>query len=164
MPAASGRDVGLLLLRATIGVIMFGHGTEKLFGWFGGGGLDATGASFSKLGYPASRVFAAVAGVTESLGGAGLALGLLTPLAGAAVLGAMINAMAVVWHGSLYGDNGVEYEVLLAVTGASLALTGPGRHSIDHHLLGLGEPRWPVGAAAIILGFVLAAVVLLIRG
>nr|WP_232794009.1 MULTISPECIES: DoxX family protein [Pseudofrankia] len=164
MPATSGRDVGLLLLRVTIGVIMFGHGTQKLFGWFGGGGLDATAASFGRLGYPAARVCAVVAGLTEALGGAGLALGFLTPLAGAAILGTMINAMAAVWHGSLYGSDGIEYEVLLAMTGASLALTGPGRYSIDDYLGGLREPRWPVGAAAIVLGLVLAAVVLIIRG
>jgi len=172
--AASGRDLGLLLLRVTIGVIMFGHGTQKLFGWFGGQGLGVVGPSFSQLGYPAGRLFAAIAGLTEALGGAGLALGLLTPLAGAAILGAMINAMAVVWHGSLYGDNGIEYEVLLALTGASLALTGAGRYSLDHYLFdrypldrylgGLQEPRRRVGVAAIVLGLVLAAIVLLIRG
>nr|WP_307874814.1 DoxX family protein [Frankia nepalensis] len=163
-PARSGRDLGLLLLRATIGVIMFGHGTQKLFGWFGGSGLDGVAASFDRAGFPASRLFAVVAGLTEALGGAGLVLGLLTPLAGAAILGVMINAMAVVWSGSLYGSGGIEYEVVLAMGGAALALTGPGRFSVDHHLPVLREHRLDVGLASIALGLVLAAVVLLIRG
>ena len=75
-----------------------------------------------------------VAGLTEALGGLGLLFGLLTPLAGAAVLGTMINALAVKWGGGFFAPEGVEYEVLLAAGAAGLAFTGPGRLAVDRCL------------------------------
>src|SRR5690606_15400585 len=100
-PAAAAHpyDTGLLVLRLALGLTMAAHGAQKLFGWFGGGGLEGTGQFFAMSGYPAGETMALIAGLTETLGGLALAVGLLTPLAGAAVLGTMINAMAVKWGG-----------------------------------------------------------------
>ncbi|MGW1026346.1 DoxX family protein [Streptomyces sp. NPDC002577] len=156
-------DTGLLLLRLAVGLTMAAHGTQKLFGWFGGGGLDGTGQFFTMSGYPSGKAMAAVAGLTETLGGLGLALGLLTPLAGAAVFGTMINALAVKWGGGFFAPNGVEYELLLTVAAASLALTGPGRYAVDRFLPGLRTHRLTYGIAAVALGAVVAGATLLLR-
>lgn len=115
-------DGGLLLLRLALGLTVAAHGVQKLFGWFGGGGLEGTGQFFEMSGYPAGETMALIAGLSETLGGLALALGLLTPLAGAAVFGTMINALAVKWGGGFFAPEGVEYEILLAAGAAALAL------------------------------------------
>ncbi|SES21949.1 DoxX family protein [Streptomyces qinglanensis] len=159
----SGQDAGLLVLRLVVGLTMAAHGSQKLFGWFEGGGLDGTAQFFASSGYPAARTMALVAGLTEVLGGLGLALGLLTPLAGAAVFGTMLNALAVKWGGGFFAPQGVEYELLLTAAAAALALTGPGRLAADR-VLPLPRPHRLVhGAAALALGAVLAGLVLLLR-
>ena len=85
-------NTGLLILRIVVGVALVGHGTQKLFGWFGGHGPRTTGAFFEMLGYRPGTFFAVIAGLSEAAGGALLAVGGLTPLAGAAVVGVMLNA------------------------------------------------------------------------
>ncbi|MCG8968807.1 DoxX family membrane protein [Streptomyces sp. CL12-4] len=156
-------DVGLLVLRLALGLTIAAHGAQKLFGWFGGGGLEGTGQFFTMSGYPSGKAMAVVAGLTETLGGLGLLFGLLTPLAGAAVLGTMINALAVKWGGGFFAPEGVEYETLLAAGAAGLALTGPGRLAVDRYLPGLKEHRLVYGVIAVVLAAVLAGLVLLIR-
>ncbi|MFJ3704021.1 MULTISPECIES: DoxX family protein [Streptomyces] len=156
-------DVGLLLVRVVLGVTVAAHGAQKLFGWFGGGGIEGTGQFFTMSGYPSGRTMAVIAGLSETLGGLGLVLGLLTPLAGAAVLGTMINALAVKWGGGFFAPAGVEYEVLLLAGAAGLALTGPGRIAVDRFLPGLRAHRLAYGVAAVLLAAVIAALVLLIR-
>ncbi|MEU8437571.1 DoxX family protein [Streptomyces sp. NPDC029216] len=165
-PSTAAYDAGLLLLRVVLGLTVAGHGVQKLFGWFGGGGISGTGQFFGSVGYPAGDAMAALAGLTETLGGLGLAAGLLTPLAGAAVTGTMINALAVHGAGAFFAPKGMEYELLLAVAAAALTLTGPGRHALDRvlPLPALRDHRLPTGAAALGLGVVLAAVTLLVRG
>ncbi|MFG2710725.1 DoxX family membrane protein [Streptomyces goshikiensis] len=158
-----GHDVGLLLLRLVLGLTMAAHGSQKLFGWFGGGGISGTGQFFKAAGYPASEAMAAVAGLTETLGGLGLALGLLTPLAGAAVVGTMINAIAVRGTGAFFAPEGIEYELLLAAGAAALTLTGPGRYAVDRLLPVLRAHRLTHGAAALAVGIVLGCVMVLVR-
>ncbi|WP_433710246.1 DoxX family protein [Nocardia sp. CA-084685] len=158
-----GYDAGLLVLRLAIGLTVAAHGTQKLFGWFGGGGISGTGQFFSASGYPAGDAMAVVAGLSETLGGLGLALGLLTPLAAAAVLGVLINAIAVHGTGSFFAPKGFEYESTLALAAAALALAGPGRLSVDHYLPVLRTHRLVYGIAAIVLAVVAAIVVLLVR-
>ncbi|MGP3950795.1 DoxX family protein [Streptomyces sp. 7N604] len=162
-PSLPAYDAGLLVLRLALGLTMAVHGAQKLFGWFGGAGLDASGQFFTMSGYPSGKAMAAVAGLTETLGGLGLVLGLLTPLAGAAVAGTMVNAIAVKWGGGFFSPEGVEYELLLTAAAAALALTGPGRLAADRFLPGLRAHRLGHGIAAVVLGAVLAAVVLLLR-
>ncbi|MFK0290778.1 DoxX family protein [Streptomyces sp. NPDC090442] len=162
-PSPHGYDVGLLVLRLVLGLTMAAHGTQKLFGWFGGGGLDGTAKFFTASGYPSGRVMAVCAGLTETLGGLGLVLGLLTPLAAAAVVGTMINALAVKWGGGFFAPEGVEYELLLVTGAAALALTGPGRYAVDRFLPVLRAHRLVYGAGALVLAVVFAAVVLVLR-
>lgn len=159
--ALRAHDAGLFLLRLVVGLTMAAHGTQKLFGWFDGGGLKGTGAFFASSGYPSGTTMAAVAGVSETLGGLGLVLGLLTPLAGAAVVGTLINAMAVKWSGGFFAPKGVEYELVLAAGAAALALTGPGRFAADRLLPVLRGHRLRHGVYGVLLGVVAAAAVLL---
>ncbi|MFD7783806.1 DoxX family protein [Streptomyces nojiriensis] len=158
-----GHDAGLLLLRLVLGLTMAAHGSQKLFGWFGGGGISGTGQFFTASGYPAGDAMAVLAGLTETLGGLGLVLGLLTPLAGAAVVGTLINAIAVHGAGAFFAPKGIEYELLLTAGAAALALTGPGRYAVDRLLPVLRSHRLAHGALAVTLGVVLAAVLLLVR-
>ncbi|MBZ9594306.1 DoxX family protein [Streptomyces yangpuensis] len=165
-PAAlptAGQDTGLLLLRIVLGLTMAAHGAQKLFGWFGGGGISGTGTFFTASGYPAGDAMAVLAGLTETLGGLGLAAGLLTPLAGAAVVGTMINAIAVHGAGSFFAPAGIEYELLLTAGAAALTLTGPGAYAADRFLPVLRAHRLTHGALALTLGIVLAAATLLVR-
>lgn len=159
-----GHDTGLLLLRLVLGLTMAAHGSQKLFGWFGGGGVSGTGKFFTASGYPAGEAMAVLAGLTETLGGLGLAAGLLTPLAGAAVVGTLINAIAVHGTGSFFAPEGIEYELLLTAGAAALTLTGPGRYAADRFLPVLRGHRLSHGALALALGAALAAVMLLVRG
>ncbi|WP_406493045.1 DoxX family protein [Streptomyces sp. NBC_00846] len=164
-PAAPARayDIGLLVLRLALGLTMAAHGAQKLFGWFGGGGIDGTGQFFAASGYPSPKAFAVVAGLSETLGGLGLVLGLLTPLAAAAVAGTLVNAISVKWGGGFFAPEGVEYELLIALTAVALALTGPGRIAVDRLLPRLRSHRVAYGVAAIALGAVVAGVTLLLR-
>lgn len=162
-PSTPAHDTGLLILRLVLGLTMAAHGAQKLFGWFGGGGISGTGQFFTASGYPAGDAMAVLAGLTETLGGLGLAAGLLTPLAGAALFGTMINAIAVHGAGSFFAPEGIEYELLLTAGAAALALTGPGRYAVDRFLPVLRAHRLTHGALAVALGAVLAAVLLLVR-
>ncbi|MFB6675034.1 DoxX family protein [Streptomyces sp. NPDC056390] len=164
-PAAPAHayDLGLLVLRLALGLTMAAHGAQKLFGWFGGGGIDGTGQFFAASGYPSPKAFAAVAGLSETLGGLGLALGLLTPLAAAAVAGTLVNAIAVKWGGGFFAPQGIEYELLIALGAVALALTGPGRIAIDRFLPGLRSHRLGYGVGAVALGAVVAGITLLLR-
>ncbi|WP_442271023.1 DoxX family protein [Streptomyces sp. M-16] len=156
-------DVGLPVLRLVLGAIMAVHGTQKLFRWFDGPGLGPTGRFFEKAGYPAGETMAAIAGLTETLGGLGLILGLLTPLSAAAVVGVMINAVTVKWTGAVIGLEGVEFEALIIASAVTLALTGPGRFALDRFLPVLRDHRPVYGVLALALAVVLAAGVLLTR-
>ncbi|MZD06710.1 DoxX family membrane protein, partial [Streptomyces sp. SID5785] len=78
------RDLGLLALRVGTGAVLAAHGAQKLLGWFGGGGLSATTAAMESMGYAPPKASALAAGLGEAGGGALLALGLATPVAGAA--------------------------------------------------------------------------------
>ncbi|MFI9402438.1 DoxX family protein [Nocardia sp. NPDC052316] len=156
-------DAGLLLLRIAVGLTMAAHGAQKLFGMFGGGGLDGTGKFFTGKGYPAGETMALVAGVTETFGGLALVVGLLTPLAGAAIVGTMLNALAVKGTGAFFAPKGIEYELILAAAAAALTLTGPGRYAVDRFLPVVRTHRLVYGLAAIVLALLAAGAVLLVR-
>ena len=130
MASQCRKDLGLLALRLGAGSVLFAHGAQKLFGWFGGGGLDATAGAMEHMGFRPGRPAALAAGLGEAGGGALLALGLATPAAGAAAAGAMAGAVAVhVPAGFLAMSGGFEYPALIGWTAASLGLAGPGRIS-----------------------------------
>ncbi len=130
----TARDLGLLALRTAVGGTLAYHGAQKLFGAFGGGGLDGTAQGFEAMGFAPGKPNAAIAGAGE-LAGAALALGAATPLAAAGGVGAMLVASEVHRpNGFAAKDGGNEYPVTLGVAAAALALTGPGRFSVDHLL------------------------------
>lgn len=147
-------DLGLLLLRLTVGLLAAGHGAQKLFGLFGGQGLAETGKGFAALGYRPGALFAGLAGVSEFLGGLGLALGFLTPLAAAALVGVMINAMVVTSpHGLWAVDGGLEYPMVIAVVALTVAAVGSGSLAVDRFLPlsrgGLRPAAFSLGAGGI---------------
>ncbi len=123
---------GLLLLRVVVGAALFGHGAQKLFGWFGGHGPRGTGGFFGQLGYRAPLLMALLAGLSEA-SGVLLALGLVTPLACVAIAVVMINAIGVVhWKNGFWNTNGgLEFPLVLLTVVTAVAATGPGRFSID---------------------------------
>ena len=141
--------MGRLLLRATLSAVFVVHGTQKLFGWFGGYGPDGTGQFFESLGLRPGRRNALLAGATEAGSGVLLAAGAATPTAAAGVTGMMISALwTAVWKDGVRPATG-EFEVLLAVAALALAEEGPGPWSVD---AALGQERtgtpWALGALA----------------
>lgn len=157
-------DVGLLLLRVVVGLLLVGHGTRKLFGWFGGGGLTGTAWHFRSVGYWPPRLMVGLAGGAELAGGAALTAGFLTPLAAAAVIGTMLNAAVAVHlrNGLWTIDNGYEYPLVLAGAAAALGFTGAGAASVDAHL-GLADGGIEAGLFAVALGTIVGGAVLVSR-
>ena len=125
--------VGRLLLRAAVGGFFIGHGTQKLFGWFGGQGLKSQAEHFDNMGLKPGIVHAGAAGAAETLGGAGLLLGYRTPLASAGIISVMLTAINRVHlkNGPWAHKGGYEYNVVLAAAAVSLAESGPGPLSLD---------------------------------
>src|SRR5436190_3296793 len=140
-------NLGPFLLRITVGSIFVEHGSQKLFGWFGGHGPDGTGQFFESLGLRPGRRNAIAAGVAEAGGGALLALGLATPAAAAALGSVMITALrTAVWpDGIKVGTGG--YELLLLASAVAVADSGPGSWSLDA-LIGSDRSgtRWATAA------------------
>lgn len=125
-------NAGLLALRAGLGGVLVAHGVQKLFGWLGGHGLTATGTAFEQMGFRPGKQSALAAGLGEAGGGVLIALGLATPVAGAAAAGTMIPATAVhAPRGFFATGGGYEYPALLGVSTAALTLMGPGDWSLD---------------------------------
>jgi putative oxidoreductase len=124
------------LFRALIGATMFAHGAQKLFGWFGGYGPDATGQAFEGLGMKPGKRFAVIAGASEVGGGALLATGLLTPVGSAAVIGVMRQAIESVHKekGFFVTEGGFEYNLAIIASAVAIADLGPGPISLDHAL------------------------------
>jgi putative oxidoreductase len=149
VPARRGTlDLGLLLLRVGVGLIAMAHGSQKLFGWWNGPRLSGfedyllNGAN-TNIGFnaDAAKPLAVLGALSETIGGLMLVLGLLTPIAGSAVLGVMTIAVAYkatlaggVWFFAAdpdFAGQGIEYELFLGLAAAVIILTGPGRISLD---------------------------------
>jgi putative oxidoreductase len=153
---------GLLLLRMVVGGTMFGHGAQKLFGWFGGHGPQGTGGFFGQLGFRAGVAMAVLAGLAES-SGLLLAAGLLTPLACLAIAIVMLNAIAAVhWSKGFWNTNGgYEFPLTLLTVVVAIAATGPDRFSIDRAIGwddNISGVWWAAGvvAAAAVISFLTA--------
>lgn len=125
-------DIALLVLRIVVGTLFIGHGAQKLFGWFGGYGLAGTGAFMESLGLRPGKTMALMAGLSEVLGGVLLILGLFLPIAALLIGSAMVVAIAKVHakNGVWSQNNGYEYNLVLLVLVAALALLGPGGFSV----------------------------------
>ena len=132
----SSVDLAALVLRGVLGFVFAAHGGQKLFGWFGGGGVRGTTAFFRTIGIPAPDAFAYVVGITEFFGGVLLILGLLTFVASLGLAIDMAVAITTVSHNfSFFSQPKVGYgwELNLALIGlaVTLLIMGPGAWSVD---------------------------------
>ena len=145
-------DEGLLVLHAFVGLSFAAHGAQKLFGSFGGPGLEGATAFMGSLGLGPARVHATAAAVTELAGGLLIALGLLTPVAAAGLIAVMVAAIITV-HGSngfFNQEGGAELNLLLIAALFALTAAGPGTISLDAALsLDLAGFGWALGALAV---------------
>jgi putative oxidoreductase len=144
-------QLGLALLRAIVGGLFFGHGTQKLAGWFGGNGLKATAGAFESMDLRPGTAHAFAAGAAEAGGGALLAAGAATPVAAAAISGTMITAIRKVHakNGPWVGQGGYEYNLVLLAIVFAVTDAGPGKLSLDALR---GRERWGLGWALAQLG------------
>ena len=159
---AAGRrgtqDLGLLLIRLTLGVVLIAHGLQRAFGWWGGSGLEGLKDTIAEAGYQHAGVLTYI--TAGALIGAGvfLVLGLFTPLAGAVALGFLVNSLLVMFESQrkaggvfIFGSDGAEYLLTLTALAAAIILAGPGRYGFDG---GRGWARRPfIGSLlALVLG------------
>jgi putative oxidoreductase len=154
-------EIGLLLIRVVIGALFVGHGLQKLRGWFQGPGIAGTTGMFGSLGYRKPRLMAVGGGLTETVAGALLILGFLTPLAAAGIIGVMINAIWTVHreNGLWVSEGGYEYNLVIIAAVTGLAITGPGLWAVDPAAgLPLAGPVW--GLFSLVVGLLAGAAVL----
>ena len=145
-------NIGLLVLRVLVGLYFVGHGAQKLFGVAGGYGLAGTGQFFESMGLRPGRLNAFVAGAAELSAGVLLALGLLTPLAAALVIGVMIVAIATVHlsKGVWTANGGYELNLVYIAAMFALAGVGAGEWSLDNVLgLDVAGTDWALGALGV---------------
>jgi putative oxidoreductase len=145
-------NLALLGLRVVVGLVFLAHGAQKLFGAFGGGGIEGTGESFEQIGLRPGRLNAWAAGTAEFFGGGLIALGLLTPFVAAGLIAVMTTAVLVLHlrNGFFNTNGGFEYNLVLVATAFALAGIGPGDWSLDNafniELTGTG---WALGALGV---------------
>lgn len=125
-----------LVLRVPVGLILAAHGAQKLFGWFGGYGLEGTGQWLASIGLEPGYLMALLAGGAEFFGGLALVLGLLTrPAAVVAAFTMLVAIFAVhIGNGLFMANNGYEYALTLFAATVVLAIQGAGRFSVDNLL------------------------------
>jgi putative oxidoreductase len=149
-------DLALLAGRAVLGSYLATHGAQKVFGSFGGGGLEKTGAGFDQIGLRPGHVMARMAGASEFAGGLLTLAGAPSPLGPVTLLGTM--AVASTTHranGPMAANRGYELALTNAASALVLAVTGPGRFSVDA-VFGTRLPKW-LAAATIAGGLVASA-------
>ncbi|MGV0625247.1 DoxX family membrane protein [Mycolicibacter minnesotensis] len=156
------QDLGLLILRLGLGVVLVAHGLRQLFGWWGGQGLSGLKSSIAEAGYQHADLLTYAAGGGQIAAGLLLVLGLFTPLAAAGALAYFINALLAGVSSpnpgryDLFLPDGHEYHVMLIVVAVAIVLVGPGRYGLD------GDRGWArrpfLGSiAALLLGIAGAA-------
>jgi putative oxidoreductase len=148
--------LGLLILRLVVGLTLAAHGSQKLFGLWGGPGMTGWTQTVQKLRIQPAQPWAWVAALSEFGGGLLLALGLVSPLGSLAIVGAMVVAIATVHlsRGFWNSKGGFEFNLSLIAAAVALALNGPGAYSLDSALrIHLPEPlTLLVGTIALIVG------------
>jgi putative oxidoreductase len=155
-------DAGLFLLHAIVGLLFVGHGAQKLFGVFGGYGIEGTGAFMESLGLRPGKLHSIAAGTGEFLGGALLALGLLVPVAAALLISVMVAATLTAHRGKgIWATNGgLELPLVYTLIAFALAAVGPGDVSLDSALgLDLAGTGWALGALGVGIAGGLGAVI-----
>ncbi|MDX1653883.1 MAG: DoxX family protein [Candidatus Competibacteraceae bacterium] len=130
---ATDTNWGSLALRVPVGIIFAAHGAQKLFGWFGGYGLEGTGQWLASIGLVPGYLMALLAGGAEFFGGLALILGLLVRPAAAVLAFTMLVAILTVHigNGLFMSNNGYEFGLALLAAAVALAFNGAGRISLD---------------------------------
>jgi putative oxidoreductase len=124
-------NIGLLLVRLVFGLTFAAHGTQKLFGWFGGYGLAGTGGWLESIGMKPGKLNALIAGLGELVGGLLLALGMGLPIAAFLITATMLVAIVKVHNKSYWATSGgFEYNLAIIAVAIGVALTGPGAYAI----------------------------------
>jgi putative oxidoreductase len=144
---------GMIVLRVVVGLALATHGSQKLFGAFGGSGPAGTRKFFAGLGFRTPLAMALIAGLSEFGGGLLFAFGLVTPVAALALTVVMLNAIGTVhWKKGFFDyAGGFEYNLLIIATAVAVTATGPGRFSLDHAFGWAGRISGPWWALAIVL-------------
>jgi putative oxidoreductase len=144
-------DIGLLIIRLAVGLAVAAHGSQKLFGWFGGYGIAGTGGFFESIGFRPGQLFAVAAGLSEFVGGLLIALGLFGAVGPMFVLATMLVAILTVHikNGFFVTNNGMELPFTYAAVAIGLALNGYGAISLDSSL-GITVTSQPVVAWALL--------------
>jgi putative oxidoreductase len=133
LPTTAG--YGAMFLRVPVGLVLAAHGSQKLFGWFGGYGLEGTGQWMASIGFEPGYLMALLAGSAEFFGGLALVLGFITRPA--ALVTAFTMMMALTFHfknGLFLSSNGYEYALILLAATTALIIQGAGSLSIDKTL------------------------------
>lgn len=130
-------SLAALILRVGLGLALMPHGAQKLFGWFGGYGLQGTGQWMESIGLQPGLLMAALAGGAEFFGGLALLLGLLTrPAAALTAFTMLVAIFSVHWSSGFFNSNGgYEYAFVLLIASLSLLASGAGRLSLDRLLV-----------------------------
>jgi putative oxidoreductase len=144
---------GLLLLRVVVGLIFFAHSAQKLFGWWGGHGLQGTKGWLASIGFRMPGLMTLTAALSEA-SGLLFAAGFLTPVAALLMASSMVVAIgSVLWPQGFWNmSQGYEYNLVLMTVPVAVAATGPGRYSIDHALKwddNLSGPIWGLAVLAL---------------
>jgi putative oxidoreductase len=163
-------NLAMLVLRVVVGALFVGHGSQKLFGWFGGHGVQGTGSFFESQGMRPGKPMAILAGLSEVCGGLLFALGLVTPVGAALLTAVMFMAIWTVHrvNGLWITDGGFEYNLVLAAIAFAVTAAGPANWSLDHawsiDLSGYGWALAELGAGLLGCLVALAASLLAARG
>lgn len=154
-------NLAALILRAVLGGLLAGHGAQKLFGSFGGPGIEGTSGFMEMLGLRPGKPWAVLAGLSEFGGGVLTLLGFLNPLGPIGVIGSMAMATTKAhWGKPIWvTEGGAELPVTNIAAATALIVGGPGKYSLDR-ALGLRLPGWiaPLGLVAVILTVIYAGV------
>src|SRR5438876_1478931 len=141
-------DLALLLLRIVVGLLVAGHGAQKLFGWFGGHGLAGFAGSLESMRCRPARLWAWLAGITEFGGGVLFAMGWLSPLGSIGMASSMLTAIARVhWPKVWATERGFELPLTYLVVALAVGISGPGAYSLDAVL----RTRLPAGLTAVLV-------------
>ena len=146
-------DLALLILRLIEGLLLAGHGGQKLFGWFGGHGLQGFTGWLASIGFRPARGWALLAGICEFAGGLLFALGFLSPLGSLGIAASMLTAIAKVhWPKIWAAEGGIELPLVNLAVVVAVGITGPGAISLD------GALRTALPASLTMLGMILVLV------
>ena len=134
--------LGLLVLRLVLGLILVGHGAQKLFGWWGGSGMTGWTGAMTRMRIRPAMPWAWMSALAEFVGGLLVAIGFLNPLGSFAIAGSMLVAIALVhWpKGFWTTKGGYEFNLLIIAAAAAVAIAGPGAYSLDT-VLGIHLPE-----------------------